>query len=186
VQAEFGAEYRMAQQFSQRAALTQLGLVVVGLAFLTFGARWLAVAAACLPVAFHGYAILRWEGRCSWATLLFTPSTAFSARCAADAGYAVGARHPQSPDHRFSLAVLDSREYSGFPFDGNTAALALVVSLSVIAIGTWANVMNTQVPIVIRKFNLDPTVVSAPLITILVDATGSAIYLLITKLTLGL
>jgi magnesium transporter len=36
------------------------------------------------------------------------------------------------------------------------------------------------------KVKIDPAVVSAPLITTLVDATGLAIYLLIAKVILGL
>jgi magnesium transporter len=69
---------------------------------------------------------------------------------------------------------------------GNTLAVALVVSLTIVAICTWANVMGAVVPLLVRRLGLDPALVSAPLITTLVDATGLTIYMLIAKLVLGL
>lgn len=69
---------------------------------------------------------------------------------------------------------------------GNPFNLALVVALSVVAICTWANTIGAVVPLVAQRFGLDPALVSAPLITTLVDATGLAIYLLIASALLGL
>ncbi len=69
---------------------------------------------------------------------------------------------------------------------GNPVSLAAVVSLSIIAVCTWANIMGALVPLLAQKLGLDPALVSAPLITTLVDATGLAIYLLIAKALLGL
>ncbi len=67
-----------------------------------------------------------------------------------------------------------------------TTPLALVVALSIIAVCTWANTIGAIVPLIARKIGLDPALVSAPLITTLVDATGLAIYLLIARAILGL
>ncbi len=64
--------------------------------------------------------------------------------------------------------------------------LALVVALTIVAICIWSNTIGAMVPLVARKFGLDPALVSAPLITTLVDATGLAIYLLIASTLLGL
>ncbi|MCG8348667.1 MAG: magnesium transporter [Chloroflexales bacterium] len=69
---------------------------------------------------------------------------------------------------------------------GNSPELAIVVALSVLAICVWANIMGALVPMLARRFGLDPALVSAPLITTLVDATGLAIYLFIAKTILGL
>jgi magnesium transporter len=69
---------------------------------------------------------------------------------------------------------------------GYTSQLAAVVGLTIVAICVWANVIGSLVPLVARKIGIDPAVVSAPLITTLVDATGLAIYLLIAKALLGL
>ncbi len=64
--------------------------------------------------------------------------------------------------------------------------LALTVALSVLAICVWANVIGALVPIMARRLGVDPALVSAPLITTLVDASGLTIYLLIAKILLGL
>jgi magnesium transporter len=64
--------------------------------------------------------------------------------------------------------------------------LALVVGLTILSVCLWANVIAAMVPLLAQRFRVDPTVVSAPLITTLVDATGLAIYLLIAKMVLGL
>jgi len=69
---------------------------------------------------------------------------------------------------------------------GSTLPLAAVVGLTIIAICTWANTIGSLIPLVAQKVGVDPALVSAPLITTLVDATGLAIYLLIAKVLLGL
>ncbi len=69
---------------------------------------------------------------------------------------------------------------------GSPVALAMVVGLTIIAICTWANTIGSLIPLVAKRLGIDPAVVSAPLITTLVDATGLAIYLMIAKLLLGL
>jgi magnesium transporter len=68
---------------------------------------------------------------------------------------------------------------------GNGFALALVVALSIVTICTWANIIGALVPLVAERFGLDPALVSAPLITTLVDATGLAIYLAIARVILN-
>jgi len=64
--------------------------------------------------------------------------------------------------------------------------LAVTVGLSVIAICTWANIIGALIPIAAESLGHDPTVLSAPLITTLVDATGLVIYFTVAKLVLGL
>jgi magnesium transporter len=66
------------------------------------------------------------------------------------------------------------------------ASLAITVALSVMAICIWANIIGAMVPMAARRFGIDPALISAPLITTLVDASGLAIYLLIAKALLGL
>lgn len=62
--------------------------------------------------------------------------------------------------------------------------LSLVVGLSVLVICTWANTIGSLIPMAAQRLKIDPAIVSAPLITTLVDATGLAIYLMIAKLLL--
>jgi magnesium transporter len=69
---------------------------------------------------------------------------------------------------------------------GSTAPLALTVGISILAICTWANAVGATIPMLATSLKIDPTVMSAPLIATLVDATGLFIYFVIAKSILGL
>ncbi len=56
------------------------------------------------------------------------------------------------------------------------AAFALVIALAILFICMWANSVGALVPILARRFGVDPAVISAPLISTLVDATGLVIF----------
>jgi magnesium transporter len=64
--------------------------------------------------------------------------------------------------------------------------VSLVVALTLPLVVIWANSVATVVPIIAERLKIDPTVISAPMITTIVDATGLAIYFLIAKWLLGL
>jgi len=63
-------------------------------------------------------------------------------------------------------------------------ALALTVSVTMFAICVWSTTVGSLIPILADRFGVDPAVLSAPLITTLVDATGLIIYFSIAKLIL--
>ena len=63
--------------------------------------------------------------------------------------------------------------------------LALTVSVTMFAICVWSTTVGSLVPILAQRFGVDPAVLSAPLITTLVDATGLIIYFTIAKAILG-
>lgn len=63
--------------------------------------------------------------------------------------------------------------------------LAMVVSLTLVTICTWATVAGAALPLLARRVGVDPAVVSAPVITTLVDATGLVIYFLFAAAVLG-
>ena len=65
-------------------------------------------------------------------------------------------------------------------------ALALTVGVSILAICTWANTVGAMIPMLATLCRIDPTVMSAPLIATLVDATGLFIYFAIARVFLGL
>ncbi len=65
------------------------------------------------------------------------------------------------------------------------ADIALIVSTTLVTICTWATLAGSSLPLLARKFRVDPAVVSAPLITTLVDGTGLIIYFLVAKAVLG-
>ena len=59
---------------------------------------------------------------------------------------------------------------------GHSSEFAVVIALSILGICIWANSVGALVPLVARRLNIDPAVVSAPLISTVVDATGLIIY----------
>ncbi|HEY4119678.1 MAG TPA: magnesium transporter [Byssovorax sp.] len=59
--------------------------------------------------------------------------------------------------------------------------LATCVGVTVLVVCTWANTVGSLIPIAAQRVGIDPTVVSAPLITTLVDASGLFIYLSVAK-----
>ena len=69
---------------------------------------------------------------------------------------------------------------------GSGTALALTVGVSILVICTWANAVGASIPMVATLLKIDPTVMSAPLIATLVDATGLFIYFAIARVLLGL
>ena len=64
--------------------------------------------------------------------------------------------------------------------------LALTVSLAILSIVVWANLLGALLPILAMKLKIDPTVVSGPVMSTLVDATGLFIYFSIAKVMLGI
>lgn len=63
--------------------------------------------------------------------------------------------------------------------------MALVVSITLLVICSWATFAGSVLPMVADRVGVDPAVVSAPVITTLVDATGLVIYFLIARAVLG-
>ncbi|NYH51273.1 MULTISPECIES: magnesium transporter [Nocardiopsis] len=63
--------------------------------------------------------------------------------------------------------------------------VALVVACSVIAVCTWAAVIGSAMPLLARKVGVDPAVVSSPMVTTIVDASGLLIYFSIATVVLG-
>lgn len=64
----------------------------------------------------------------------------------------------------------------------------VVIGLALLGICVWANGVGALVPLLARKLGIDPALVSAPLISTLVDATGLVIFytiaiVVLTKLT---
>ncbi len=59
--------------------------------------------------------------------------------------------------------------------------VALAVALSLVVICVWASMIGGSMPLLAKRVGIDPAVVSAPLVTTLVDATGLIIYFLIAQ-----
>jgi magnesium transporter len=69
---------------------------------------------------------------------------------------------------------------------GSSAALAATVSLTILSIVIWANTLGSLLPLLATRLHIDPTVVSGPVMSTLVDATGLFIYFSIARLVMGL
>jgi magnesium transporter len=66
----------------------------------------------------------------------------------------------------------------------DTVSLATTIAVTLFAICVWSTTVGSIIPITAHRLGVDPAVLSAPLITTLVDATGLLIYLTIAKLIL--
>jgi magnesium transporter len=69
---------------------------------------------------------------------------------------------------------------------GSSDELALTVALAIFTIVVWANGLGSVLPLLATKLRIDPTVVSGPVMSTLVDATGLFIYFMIARLVLRL
>jgi magnesium transporter len=69
---------------------------------------------------------------------------------------------------------------------GAGVSMGIVIALSLPAVCTWANIVGGLVPLLAERLGIDAAVVSAPLITTVVDASGLALYFLIARIVLGL
>jgi len=69
---------------------------------------------------------------------------------------------------------------------GTSDAMALTVALTIFAIVLWANNMGSLLPLLAARVGIDPAIVSGPMMSTLVDATGLLIYFSIARLVLGL
>jgi magnesium transporter len=63
--------------------------------------------------------------------------------------------------------------------------IALIVAVTLVSICTWATLAGSTLPLLARRAGVDPAVVSAPVITTLVDGTGLVIYFMVAKAVLG-
>ena len=64
--------------------------------------------------------------------------------------------------------------------------IALIVALTLVTICTLAAIVGSSMPLLARILGVDPAVVSAPVVTTVVDATGLLVYFLIAAAVLGL
>jgi len=68
----------------------------------------------------------------------------------------------------------------------NWVLVGLTVSLSVIGVVLWGTLSGSMIPMVLKRFNLDPATSSAPFVATLVDVTGLVIYFSIAAVLLGI
>jgi magnesium transporter len=64
--------------------------------------------------------------------------------------------------------------------------VGITVSAAVVAVCIWAATVGSVMPLAARAIGVDPAVISAPMVTTLVDATGLLIYFVIAGVILGI
>jgi magnesium transporter len=62
--------------------------------------------------------------------------------------------------------------------------LALIVAAAVTGVVTWGTIVGSLLPLVLKRFRLDPAVASTPLVATLMDTSGMLIYFGIAVLLL--
>ena len=65
-------------------------------------------------------------------------------------------------------------------------SLAVTVAVSIMTIVLWATSIGSVLPMIVARLKIDPTVVSGPAMSTLVDATGLFIYFSIASIILGI
>ena len=60
--------------------------------------------------------------------------------------------------------------------DDGKLDLAIIISLTMVVLVIWANLLGVLLPLIISKIKLDPAVISSPLVATLIDVTGILIY----------
>ena len=66
--------------------------------------------------------------------------------------------------------------FAWLPAAASRPTFGLVIGLAILGICVWANGIGALVPLLARRFGIDPALVSAPLISTLVDTTGLVIF----------
>jgi magnesium transporter len=64
--------------------------------------------------------------------------------------------------------------------------LALTVAIAQAGIIIWATTVGATLPLLAKRFHVDPAVMSTPFITTFVDATGLILYFLLAKMIMGI
>lgn len=79
------------------------------------------------------------------------------------------------------VGVANAFLWSGTLSTAQRIELALTVGLAQVAIVTMATTVGAMLPLLAKRLNIDPAVMSAPFITTLIDATGLLLYFWIAK-----
>jgi magnesium transporter len=69
---------------------------------------------------------------------------------------------------------------------GSPDNLALTVGIAIFTIVLWANALGAILPLLAARLKIDPTVVSGPVMSTLVDATGLFIYFRVAHMVMGI
>lgn len=69
---------------------------------------------------------------------------------------------------------------------GGSLSLGITIAISILAIVVWANIIGAILPPVVSRLKLDPSIISGPIISAVIDISGLLIYLMIGRGLSGL
>ncbi|NLF77879.1 MAG: magnesium transporter [Chloroflexi bacterium] len=69
---------------------------------------------------------------------------------------------------------------------GSSFELSVTVGVTLLTIILWANILGSLLPLLATRLRIDPTVVSGPVMSTLVDVTGLYIYFSLARIIMGL
>lgn len=84
------------------------------------------------------------------------------------------------------LAIWQYMGWYDYSKHFNWIFVGFTVSLSVIGVVIWGTLTGSMIPMILKRFNLDPATSSAPFVATLVDVTGLVIYFSIAAMILGI
>lgn len=73
-----------------------------------------------------------------------------------------------------------------YMWSGMTTQVGLTVAVALPIVSLWANLLGGLFPLLAVKLGFNPAVVSAPLMTTVVDSTGLIVYFGVAKLIMGI
>jgi magnesium transporter len=82
------------------------------------------------------------------------------------------------------LRILAWQKLHIYDYGDYWVSLAFTVSFSLIGIIMWGTLMGAMIPMILKKFKLDPATSSAPFVATLVDVTGLIIYFTVAAIIL--
>jgi magnesium transporter len=84
------------------------------------------------------------------------------------------------------LAIWQYMGWYNYGEHFNWLLVALTVFMSVVGVVLWGTLTGSMIPMLLKRFRLDPATSSAPFVATLVDVTGLVIYFTIAAVVLGI
>jgi magnesium transporter len=82
------------------------------------------------------------------------------------------------------LRIVLWQELHWFNYGAHWLGVAITIFFSLIGIVMWGTLSGSMIPMVLKRFKIDPATASAPFVATLVDVTGLVIYFTIAAIIL--
>ena len=82
------------------------------------------------------------------------------------------------------LRIITWQEFHWYNYGPHWFLLAITIFFSLIGIVMWGTLSGSMIPMVLKRFKIDPATSSAPFVATLVDVTGLVIYFTIAAIVL--